>query len=184
MSVVAVYRATDPAIMASVEAWKAQWAEWKRSVMKFATTHSESSAPVVNTYADGARHLVGLSYEPDLSIPDGWRVTDRGGMTYSVPNRRSKAGKALGAEMDSLALRAFHPDGMPSAVFVENHWFSPGVEELSGTIYLTWALVLEECSDDEQGFSKQSYDPSRWERVKLSEYHAMKEAKEEKGHES
>lgn len=185
MGTEAVYRATDPTIMESARAWRERAKQWQAECLVFAAKYAAEFgrtdvSPVSTAYANGSRHLTGLTHDGSSQVPTGWRLVmgSQRSPDCLVPVRRSKTGKVVGAQMDALILEAFFPEGMPNTVFHEDHWYSPGIEVHGDDLYVTWGFDPAECSSWEKGFGPGVFDSSRWERVKLSEYHAMKEAEE------
>lgn len=115
---------------------------------------------------------LGLEYNDAWKTPKGWRlVRPERGCPYITPHKKSLVGlEALRRMRTDLKhpgdLRAALP-GMPSMAIVNHRWLTPGLEFYGQTICVIWA------TDPQLG----AHEP--WERIKLSEYYALKEAEDE-----
>lgn len=97
----------------------------------------------------------------------GWR---RRTNSEWVPDIRYSAGRAARRQMDALRLRMPSTPGMPDVVFFEHKMHSHSLEHLGGAFWSRWS-VPPELAEAEKGF-----DPAIWQRGRLSEYWAAKEA--------
>lgn len=103
-----------------------------------------------------------------------WRESEPG---LWVPNRRTKAGKELGAQVEAIGFKWKRVPGMPSDLSVptgdgRNFLLWPEVETLGGVFWCVWKAPGEQVT------SSARYSADLWQRAKLSEYYAAKEAVE------
>lgn len=167
----AVYRSTAPQIVE-------YWAELQRRNEAF-TAHVDAvlddypqhKAAIQRQYG-GGRNLFGLFGDEDPGKP--WKYSRRDGCW--VPNGRSTAGKALKERLASVCFRRTAVPGMPGGYFSERAgvMYDPGQFHDGKALWVFWG-VAPELVEAEKGF-----DPALWERGKLSEYWAAKEAVTEK----
>lgn len=182
MAELTVFRTSNPVALASFESAVEEYKAWSDRIREFARSAHPDAHPMVGT-AWGQDRFDGISMVDP--IPDGWRVQKQKlGSTYLVPKRSVKAGKEAATRMDELHrapdVRASLP-GMPNVVWMGMGTTSPGVHPdlEQGALYVTWSG--DPTGDKANaGFSKtaETVDLNLWERVKLSDYYALKEAKE------
>lgn len=118
-------------------------------------------------YNEITGRIEGIGYDGGY-VPDDWRVDRRTG--YLVPRLTTKAGKTIDATLVGL----LRPDprnlpGMPRQVYVSLNRLTCGVEEIGGALYVKWSQPIPE--DD--------VDLTVWERIKLSAYYAVLEARDD-----
>jgi hypothetical protein len=87
------YRATDPTIATGLAIWRADKERWVDQIEAWAAKFGRD--PVVERFQFGAAKLLGLDGAPEGSWPTTWRQVRRGGMSWWVPERWTKFGKAL-----------------------------------------------------------------------------------------
>lgn len=168
-----VYRSTHPDVLAYRDRHIAAYAVWKDRVHATLTElgfEPDRDIWMRDTCVVG---VVEIDGEP---IPEGWR-RDRKDPGAIVPARTTKLGKAYGKKLDELTQpdpRKGLPGGMPGRAFAATGmaFMHCGLQEIGGAIYVTWSSEL--CGND-----KDRIDPAIWEQIKLSEYHAAKEAADE-----
>lgn len=166
-----VYRTRDPEVLA---AYRAAWDAIRAYVDAVKAVLDEYGAGEYQVWTDAngfhPGQICGIDIPEDRDPPEGWRMQG----DYAVPDKRTGKGRALCKALESVT----HPgdplsalDGMPSLVFTGTGLARPGAVPLEdGTgLYVTWTTGPEQCRDGE-------VDRAIWERVKLSEYHAAKEA--------
>lgn len=180
MTLAAVYRTRDPKTVAQYRANVASAGQWKQRLAEFRAEHNIPATCQLwaNRQFDGATYPIGFSWDGKEPAPPGWRIPM--GYGHPVipvtiqPNRRVKAGKEIGRQLDQLS----HPGrkarlGMPlDATDYESmirYWFGLGFDELTEALWVGWAI---DPTIDKRFV--QDLDPV-WERVKLSEYYAMAE---------
>lgn len=174
MSTQHVFRSTHPDALAAWQDVQAKRAEVRR---KRTELLDELGFAERRQLVNGNR-LVGIEHrEEHGDIPEGWR---RDSKTYGaiVPARRSPTGKKIGKRIDALptpSLRAALLGGMPEMAWdLENNFIChPGVEQFGDAIYVKWDCDPEKVERDIH------LDPNIWQRIKLSEYYAAVEARDE-----
>lgn len=111
----------------------------------------------------------------------GWRLGAREG--YWVPDRRTAAGKALAASFREGIVRKPRFEGMPGEVMTSGAIHSPGADEHDGWLYLSWGIPADKVTgegDDADVVKRRgggSVDESIWTPIRMSEWHAMIEAR-------
>lgn len=168
MSAEAVWRTTTPEVVALWDQWRAEQERWERTVTEFVKRHDATGerAPIVTNSVFGGQRLVGMQHLPGHEVPTGWRLDKRHHVL--VPARSKREGKALAAEIDGIP--SFNPrqdvPGMPSWSLGAGFVASFGAERHGDALYVVRSTdsIAEEV------------DGGIWERVKLSEYHAVREA--------
>jgi len=105
-----------------------------------------------------------------------WRESEPG---LWVPNRRTKAGKELGAQVEAIGFKWKCVPGMPADLSVlagdgRDFLLWPKVEALGGggVFWCVWKVP------EAQVIGSPRFDPALWQRAKLSEYYAAREAAE------
>lgn len=115
-------------------------------------------------------HLLGVEHRPEHGpIPEGWRQDSRTPEAI-VPDRRRSLGKKIAVRFEALRMpdpRSF--PGMPGTCVTGGRFLECSVREMDGALYVGWSHPIPE----------KHLDLDRWERVKLSEYYAAKEAADE-----
>ena len=71
--------------------------------------------------------------------PTGLRYNKREG--FLTPNLRSKAGKALRDEMESIRFERPTLPGMPAMVFAGSHVNSPAMQLIDGSVWAGWGCA-------------------------------------------
>lgn len=113
--------------------------------------------------------VVGFEREPKDENDPALKAERR--RYWSVPRMGTTAGKALADELARLSMPGPVLPGMPEFKLVSSGQgigtIAPGILEIDGTIWVTWA---REIDDDPK------FDSRIWEQVPLSVYYAAKEA--------
>lgn len=175
-----VFRSDKQEVLDALHAAKDAYLEWSDRIEAFAAEVHPDSKPMVRRQnrGGGDRFDAVSVREP---VPEGWRVkTQREGADLMVPRLSTKAGKAWNERLNEIReapdIRSSLP-GMPSGGLDGLAYVAPGIEEHDGAVWVIWS-----CDPDamDSGWSRTSkkVDGFIWERVKLSEYYAMKEALE------
>lgn len=112
--------------------------------------------------------------EPDRSVkaPAGWRRDSATG--FIMPNQRSKAGKEIAADLNSISYRPPAKPGLPSLVWGEGFMGQMGMHKLGGDWYAYVTVPLGDRTPEQTRLSE--VDPDLWEPTKLSAYYAALEA--------
>jgi hypothetical protein len=169
-----VYRSRDPQV---VGAWKDACAAIEAYVKATGAVLDGAGLGAYKVYRNtrGLRpgHFAGLAIPQDEFPPEGWRMRAE----YAVPDKRTKAGKAVDAALDAVK----HPGdplyrliGMPPDILTGAGNFStPAVRLLEDgtTLYTAWRTDPAGCRESFMA-GKFEIDRSLWEPVKLSEYYA------------
>ncbi|MFC9973607.1 hypothetical protein ACFVH6_22200 [Spirillospora sp. NPDC127200] len=167
------YRSTHPDVLAHWEntASAAAQQAWRDRVN---AAIADLGFPDRKFATAGRFTVIGVEHPEDEPIPDGWR-RDRDLPTAIVPARRTKTGKDIGRRLDALhrpSPRRDLPGGMPEVAFARHSFMRCGVELLGGAVYVTWSDELDEAD-------ARHIDPQVWERVRLSQYYAAREAEQD-----
>lgn len=172
-----VYRTRDPEIVALWDDYQAEHAKWRRKVKRLIGSWfpRQGRGGMVQS-GWGSESWVGISgrWSERNDLPEGWRWDNRRDMV--VPFKKTKEGKefakVIAANQPPTSLRNRLP-GMPAFLWSGRHGlrtFSPGIEQMGDALYVIWAVEL--VADEDK------YDPKIWKRVRLSEYHRLREAAE------
>lgn len=174
-----VYRSTHPA----VQEWEHDRARRKQEAdeavcafLRELDTHDAANPLVeVQTHTWGPSWWLAGVHGKEAPGPL-WREAEPG---LWVPNRRTKAGKELGARVEGISFKWKRAPGMPRSLSVPagqgtNRMIWPVVELLGGGYWCAWKVSAAQVE------ASSSFDPALWERGKLSEYWAAKEAEMEK----
>jgi hypothetical protein len=173
-----VYRSEDARVLT---AWKGACeaiTEYVRQTQAVLDAAGLTGRPVYRStgaWSWGEVRGIGLG---DDGAPDGWRVSP--GAAYAVPNLRTAAGRKVRDALKAIK----HPGepvqklpGMPANVITGMSGMvrTPDVRVLGEAVWAEWDTDPEKC---EMSFSGRStaVDYQMWERVKLSEYYAAREA--------
>jgi len=166
MSDKTVYRSSHSDVLAAWHAAADAREKWADQMTAFLADYGFGSRSV---YVSHSGRVLGVEHMDGEEVPDGWRVDTRTG--YVMPRRASKAGKKIGARLGELN----QPDprdavpGMPRDCFVSLAMLTCGLEIVGGALYATWSRPIPE----------DQVDLAIWERVKLSEYYAVLEARDD-----
>lgn len=106
--------------------------------------------------------------DPKAVLPDGWR-RERSNPRHVVPALRSKQGKANAQMLADHAYRITPPPGLPDIEWGTDRMGTYGIEEYDGVVFATLGFTPSH---------ETNIDWDLWEKAKLSEYHAAKEAHE------
>lgn len=178
-----VFRSTDPAVRAAFLDARKRYDDWAVAIAELAREVHPDAKPMV-THSWGMERFGGITkVDP---VPDGWRI-DQQRAGYSpmlVPRRSTKEGKAWLKRIEELRsgpnVRASLL-GMPGGGAAGLAYESPGIEIYDDCLYVIWG---HDPADLDMGWNPQEaadeVDPKLWERVKLSQYYADKEAREAK----
>ena len=177
MSELVVYKSAIPIVLRAWEQATSDYTDWSTGIFTFAKDVHPDAKPIVGS-AWGDDRLMGLSVVDPL--PDGWRVVkSRRGHDFMIPKQNTKVGKTANVMFEAVRkapqVLSMLP-GMPSVVFAKGSSYTPGTLTMDGVLYVSWGC---DPNDSDLGFSKvDKVDTDLWERVKLSEYYAAKEANE------
>lgn len=104
-----------------------------------------------------------------------WRKDASSG--YMMPDRRTSTGKKIAERLDRISYKPGPIPGLPELVWGEGYMGPFAVAEFDGDFYAWLGFdIREEGSHN----PLDDVDPKIWERIKLSEFHAAKEAQEAK----
>jgi hypothetical protein len=108
---------------------------------------------------------------------------------YWVPDKRTAEGRALSKEFKEQRAKKPSYPGMPDEVWADREdgrslIFWPGSDMADGWVWVTWGCGADRLIEGrgDSGSSRRDFDPvdlTIWTHVRLSEYHAMREAAEE-----
>lgn len=171
-----IYRTSNPDVIADYKKVGEEYLEWCDRCVAFAESIHPDANPMKSSDFGGER-FGGLTVVKP--IPEGWRVQKQTGWLADimVPRRaNSKHGKKIAKDVEQQydALREA-PNvrktltGMPSYLFLGLSGQAPGVVLYDDTLYVDW-------NEDALQMLEKEVDTSIWERVKLSDYYAIKEA--------
>ena len=178
----AVWQAREPqAIIALRDAHSAAMSEWfakvKALIVEADPEHGDEREIWTTRGFSPSRQLAGFGSYPK-TVPDGWRVDNRGRL---LPRRTGTIGKAWAAKFDALHrapldIRDQLPGGMPSHAFSGLSVHSPGIDFLDdGRVFIYWAHDPTDLGPDPGNMVRApQIDPDVWTRVKLSDYYAAK----------
>jgi hypothetical protein len=167
-----VYRSNHPDALAHRDMQPKLYEEWRSKVEGVLTAFG---FPQDSSLMLRGQAFVGVVFPQDKPLPEGWR-RDRAMPEAIVPARRTTPGRKAAKLLDDLPQpdpRDHLPGGMPRKVFAAAGMalMSPGLDDLGGYVVVTWSDEMEKPTADR-------IDPAVWERVKLSEYWAMRETAE------
>lgn len=176
-----VFRSTDPDVRAAYEAACAEHSEWSRKIHQLAKELLGPDAYPIVQEGWGRKSLSGFGPVPD-DVPAGLRIwKPRNSLSHLVPHKSTKIGQEIAERVKELErapdVRAALP-GMPSCALDGLTIMSPGVDVIDDAIYVYWSNDPD-AADTGWSKSAKKVDPELWQRVKLSEYYAAKEAAEE-----
>lgn len=103
-----------------------------------------------------------------------WRVSKDGskdGSNMLKPNLRRKAGNEMAERLYAMRTAPLDLPGMPAWTLFGLSTARPGVFEQDGALWCIWPGDVSS-----EGTQRSEYDPDMWPKVKLSEYHAAREA--------
>jgi hypothetical protein len=161
----AVWRTTNPDVVGLIVAWTGADRAFRDKVLGLlAELGLSDRQPYVRTWGawGGDDQLIGIMARGDLPSAD-WR---RDGDAF-VPRRGSKAQKALSDRFNEIKRPDFRKDipGMPSNHFSGCGVVAPGAERHGDALYVLWSTDQVEPK----------VDTTIWERIKLSEFYAVRE---------
>jgi hypothetical protein len=193
MTDLTAYRSTHPDVLAVIEQYRADIKQWHADSDALLKELGFTDRSFMVCTSMGRRWITGVEYRDGDPVPTGWRVwKDRSGQNTLTPHKARKAGQAATAKIQSCPvpdLPQSHLPGMPGDRICNGAWRSPGLREMAGAVYVTWAAdPLPEIPAD--GPEREAHlgdvdrrirlnndvDLAYWERVKLSEYYAAVEA--------
>lgn len=120
----------------------------------------------------GSFYVLGISFDgPMGDLPLGWRRD--GKHNRAVPAKRTPEGKAIEKELHAIYRPERSYPGFPNAVRGEGFRIYPYLETIAGTHYML--MSREPFESDPAALS---IDADLWQREKLSEFHAAREAAE------
>lgn len=174
---VAVYRSDHPNVLAVWMDFIRENAAFKVNVRSFLNDYAPGFDAMAANYPRG-RSVVGISAKYDDPIPDGWRRPARFDGQFK-PDKRTRLGKEIAEWMGRLRLDDPRQElpGMPDTVVVGDHFYHPSLREMDGFLYVGWPLQIESAFAEDWS-ARGPLDHDIWERVPLSEYHALLEHEE------
>ncbi len=114
--------------------------------------------------------MYGLAADSDKDPPTGWRVD--AGHGHWVPDKRTKLGKQLAAEMAEVKLSS-QSKPLDKFIPMEHHdgprWYSAGCQYIAGAVYVTHNAAFQ--------FESNEY----FQQIPLSQYYAALETEEKAG---
>lgn len=157
-----VYRSTHPEVLGAWEEQNARHVAWHDAVKEFRSEYPDHKPCAVN-WGD-AKHLLGLTGAE--SPGPVWRFMKA--RDCWVPDKRTKAGKALAARIDALRVTGLGSfPGMPHEIWEHApEWYSHGLQVIAGVVWVTWSEKLTY----EKVEATKTFDPAYWERARGSEY--------------
>lgn len=176
-----IYRSRTPEVLA---AWKAACADLDAYIAATKAIIDEAGFagwPVFRSNGSwGYGRFAGVGLPEGERVPAGWRIAKH----CLVPDKRTRAGREMRERLDAVE----HPGslngklpGMPADALngMSGYIVSPDVRVLGECVYAEWSTDPERA---EASFSSQStaVDHDLWERVRLSEYYAAREAEDER----
>lgn len=127
--------------------------------------------------------LAGFTCDGATEVHEDWQTVNRSFGSYFAPRRRTKAQKALCAEIAALGKEPSTEDfpGMPTTVSVHvggTSYRRTAPEAISDgtTVWLKWdapAQLVEKPDPVSTMFATGEYDPNIWKPAKVSEYYAV-----------
>lgn len=169
------YKSTDPDVLAAWDDTQRRFQEWREAKSAWAQQFPDHEALAVQ--GSDSVSVVGL--QGDETPGPAWRQTTRANIELWVPDKRTKAGKAIAQQLDALSVDHMKDiPGMPDMAMSGNHWHSPGLFVYDGVAYVHWSCTFAEVEDSTRGWSRTAFDASKWERIKRSELYAAQEADE------
>ncbi len=152
------YQSSDPAVLAAWEEFQAAHKAWSAAVdavPRPPVPEGETFVPTpivtMSSFSPGAHTLAGVEWTHSLPVPDGWKREGKG-YPYTISPKQSTAiGKAAKRTFPA-GTRGISLPGMPSTMFVGLSLRSPAIEELDGTIHVSWG----------DGFTPTGVDPNIW----------------------
>lgn len=186
MPFAAIYRSTDPAVLARVAAQYADRKAWADRVL--AVAHDAGFPDSVQLWVSDSmfgERLRGFTLPDGEQAPKGWRTT-QARPQYLPSTRSSAAAKALaqiGHDAPSIS-KALPDVGMPSIISHGSHLWGPaiGIRPTAAApeqVWIGWAcdpdaIALEVKARNER--ARVEIPDERWRRVPLSEFWALVEA--------
>lgn len=167
------YKSTDAEVIAQWDDTQRRYREWHEA--KDAWAEQFPNHDTASFQQSDRLWLGGL--RGDESPGPCWRRAVRVDIDVWVPDKRTKAGKALAAEIDAMTVTHMKDiPGMPDMAMVGNRWYHPGLFVYDGTAYVNWSCSFAEVeADPTRGWSRIEFDASKWERIKRSEFYAAQE---------
>jgi hypothetical protein len=172
-----VYRSSAAEVLAAIESFHADFRAYREAinaVLDEAGVGRYKIWATTNGWQPGK--FLGLDIPEDEFPPKGWRL----GKQYAVPDQRYAEGKRVAAAIKAVN----HPGdpmrripGMPPDILTAGGFSSPGIAEMAGAVYVTWAHDPETSGGSFTGKSA-TIDPALWERIPLSVYYAAREAED------
>jgi len=178
MTTNSAYRSSHPSVLDEWNAWQEQIAAWRTRVREFMADY-----PGDYRCVDRGQRIIGLAL-PAPGLDMGlWRHQHSAGFgPILVPRKLRKHEERHGesvvlrARFDALAChRALALPGMPDTVMLGSHWYSPGAMQREGAVWVNWSITYEHVEADNTWASRQ-FDGDLWQRARVSEFYAAKEA--------
>lgn len=158
-----VYRTTAATAIIAWHAAASAREDWAKDMQAFLEEHDLGDR---NVYISHGGRPLGITHTDGDPVPNGWRIDARTG--HLMPRLKTRTGKQIDARLGELR----QPDprhnmpGMPMECFVSLALLTCGMRLLGDVLYVTWSRPIPE----------QQVDLTIWERIKLSEYYAAREA--------
>ncbi|MFB4306919.1 hypothetical protein [Actinomadura sp. GTD37] len=175
MSDLTVYRTTHPAVLTHRNRHNRTLTQWRRNATQLLTDLGFPGRTWIVGTAFGDRWIVGITPRDDIELPlRGWRRTRFDARDVFVPDRRTRGGKLIAAQMSGCKPPAephIGLPGMPAEVedYDHNRIHTPGLKEMDGAVWVTWKVAPAE----------EQVRLDMWARVPLSVYHAARERRQD-----
>lgn len=170
------FRSAAPEVMVAYATWDARREEFRASMRNLGDEYGREV--YVSRSMLSGQSFSGLKHDRGDDVPDGWRVDSK--TRLLKPDKRTKEGKALAAELKRLSLPRPVIPGMPGDCWGEGYVYAPAFFEHDGTVWAGWGCGPDRLTGDGGDMRGPTVDPSLWTLAKLSEWHAAREAVEER----
>ena len=156
----AIYRSAAPSVVEAWEDTQRRYKEWHSAVGAWGDAYKHDGI-LITDHGD-RKWVIGLRGD-DAPGPE-WRWSKQADCW--VPDKRTKAGKAVDATLESLRVdKLGHVPGMPARVVGPGRMYQSGFEYIDGVLWVTWGCSAEEVE------SQAKFDGNLWERAKASAYY-------------
>lgn len=173
MSEESAFRSSHPDVLAAWADSVSRRQAWTEAVGRFVKENPDHKG--LETSWATRLAFVGLRGE-EKPGPEWRYVSER---DFWVPDKRTKAGKALSQQCDELAIFGlWNLPGMPTELMIDNHrLLSPGgFEAADGTIWLHWGCSAERVGTGSP-LGGSDLNLEIWESAPLSAYHLALETR-------
>ena len=170
------FRSTAPEVVTAYDSWDASREEFRTAMRELG--HEYGREVYVSRSMLSGQTFSGLKHERGDAIPSGWRVDSKTRLLR--PDKRTKEGKALAASLSRLSLSRPRIPGMPGDCWGEGYVYAPVFFKYDGTVWAGWGCGPDRLTGDGGDMRGPTVDLSLWTLAKLSEWHAAREALEER----